>query len=141
MIRTVLKLVLWNVAFVAALAAIFLYGGRDAGDMLALLVLFVAGVWLLALGAGFARRRWSVIAVAIAAGLLFLAEAVLLALIAWSSDSFGNPGRGGDFWGGLVVSAVLSVLAVWGFLAMKLPRRAPPPRSDAATARTPDRPA
>jgi hypothetical protein len=140
-IRTLVNLVLWNVAFVAALASIFLNGGRDAGDMLALLVLFVAGVWLLVLGAGFAQRRWAVITVAVAASLFFLTEAALLALIAWSSGSLGNPGRAGEYWGGLVVASVLSVLAVWGFLAMKLPRRASPPRSDAATARTPDRPA
>jgi len=84
------------------------------------------GFALLAVGARTARRRASVIAIALAGGAMILLQTVLLYFL---SDI--SRGWGGDSFGGIpVLFGIAGVAAVSWFLRAKLPGAAPPAPGD-----------
>lgn len=110
--RTLIRLLFWNIVFVAGLAAtvagLFAIGADNAAGTTGLLLPALLGIWLLFLGGRFARRRAAVLACAAAAGLLFLLQCALLAFLIWFSQGFG--GRTDQ-------TGLFEVLLLWTVLA------------------------
>lgn len=72
-----LRIVLWNVMFVAGVAAVALSVDRAASELAGISMPYILALWLLALGARFASRRLSVIAIAVADSLLLLLQCAI----------------------------------------------------------------
>ena len=105
--RLLIRLVAWNLGFIAAFAALVVVVMRvssSAGDTMGLMLPAILAVWLLFLGALYAGRRGAVIAVAAVAGVLFAVQAALLVLLTWFSQGFG---------GRTHHTAVYEVLLLW----------------------------
>jgi hypothetical protein len=120
MTRVLPRLLLWNVGFIVCLGAIVVYADRAISDRIGLSLPYIAGVWLLLLGAGFAKKRASVIAIAVVASLLLLLQcAVFGAGILLSPYHFEHRTQ---FQLLLAAAIVTGVAFVWWFIIAKLSR-------------------
>jgi hypothetical protein len=124
-LRLLLRLFLWNAAFVACVAALAVSLDRGTSDLFGLSLPYVTGVWLLFLGARFANRRLSVIAIAIVSSLLFLLQCAVIGFaLLLSSDN-----RDSVTLLAYLIAAVLVTGAglVWWFASSKRQPGLPPP--------------
>lgn len=117
-----LRLVLWNALFIvclaAAVVALFLYAAPGIADTVGIWIPYIAGVWLLFLGARFSSRRASIIAIAVASSLLFLFQCGIFGIgIVLSPDHYQHRTQSQ-----LSLAAVLvtGVAFVWWFMNAKL---------------------
>jgi len=131
--RTLLGLLLWNAVFVVGFAVVVLFfldwypggGGRHVADYLGLAVPFIVGIWLLVLGARFARRRAAVISIAVTSGILILLQCAMLALFIWWNEGFGNRRYTTSLQLLIVLGLAIGGASVWWFWRAKLERRSP----------------
>jgi hypothetical protein len=123
--RTLLRLLLWNAAFIACVAAIAISLDRGTSDVFGLSLPYITGVWLLFLGARFASRRVSVIAIAVISSLLFLFQCVVIGFILLLSSDNRDLATQLAF----LIAAVLvtGVALVWWFTSSKRQPGLPPP--------------
>lgn len=90
-----LRLILWNAGFVvclsAAIVALAVFAEQGISDTVGIWLPYIAGIWLLFLGARFSSRRASVIGIAVIACLLFLLQCAIfgfgIMLSAWNSQA------------------------------------------------------
>jgi len=71
------RILLWNVMFIAGAASVALSVDRAASELIGISMPCIVALWLLVLGARFASRRMSVIAIAITASLLLLLQCAI----------------------------------------------------------------
>jgi hypothetical protein len=74
------KLVLWNMGFAAGFVVVVVFVNRSGSELIHLSLPYLAALWLLAVGACFAKRRISVIAVAVIASLLLLLQCAIFSI-------------------------------------------------------------
>lgn len=89
--RALAEILAWAAGLVIAVACAFLFWGKpQAGlEWLSLAIFGLASLWVLAMGALHARSRGSVVATALVAALVLLAQVALIALVwllSWESD-------------------------------------------------------
>jgi hypothetical protein len=121
------KIMLWNLMFVAGVVAVTIFVDRALSDSVGITMPYIVALWLLVVGARFANRRPSVIAIAIIAGFLLLLQcAILSGGILLSPYHFEH-----RIQMQLLLAAVITtgVPFVWWFLHAKLTqaRRSPDP--------------
>lgn len=118
---TLFRIVLWNLAFVAVLAASLATAASLRLDGIAFGLPGVFALWILGQGAKFARRHWAVIACAVVGGLLLVLQLAVFVFFAWWQHGFGNT-QSSTLWQVLVLStAIVGAIAIVGFLRTKLP--------------------
>jgi hypothetical protein len=131
------QLALLNAVFAAGLvAAVFLFAvwveayfpgaGRGVADAIGLALPGLLALWLLFLGGRYASGRAVVIACAVFAGLLVLAQCALLGLLLALSKGFG----GRTYYTPLfelllVVVPIIGIALIWRFIRVKLAPRSP----------------
>ena len=76
-ISTLLKIVLWNLVFVACITEVTVAVDQGTSSNIGICMPYIAALWLLVLGARFASRRGAVIVIAIMASLLLLFQRLL----------------------------------------------------------------
>lgn len=118
---TLLRIVLWNLAFVAVLAASLAAAASLRLDAIAFGLPGVFALWILGQGAKFARRHWTVIACAAVGGLLLMLQLAVFAFFAWWQHGLGNT-QSSTLWQVLLLSTVIvGAIVIVGFLRTKLP--------------------
>jgi hypothetical protein len=121
-IRTVIHLVLWNIGFAGAFAALVASLGSGSGDTLGVMLPAIAATWLLFLAGLYANSRGWVIG---CAGLLYTMQVLVSVFLVWFSRGFGGRGsHTGMFEFQLVVTVIAGTAMVWWFLRSKLPPHA-----------------
>ena len=127
-----IRVILWNVVFVVFLTALVFFCavwvehwfpgvGRGVSDAIGLSVPFVVGCWLLLLGAKFAKRRASVIAVAVVSSVLVLIQCALLEFFILYSQGFDNTRSTIHFELLPLLVLATGVALVWWFTSVRLP--------------------
>lgn len=131
--RVTFRIVLWSIAFVAALlAVVFAFAvwveyylppvGRHVADAIGLSVPGLIALWVLFLGSRYATRRGAVIACAVGASLLGLIQSALLALLLVWSQGFGGRTTLTPVFEVLLAAVLLTgVVLVWRFVHAKRP--------------------
>jgi len=112
------KAVLWNMAFVAAVVVVTVSIGPAGSGVIAVSMPYIAALWLLVVGARFAKKRMSIIVIAVIASLLLLLQCAVLGVgILLSPYNFEHRTQSQ-----VLLAAVLLTGAalVWWFLRAKL---------------------
>lgn len=122
--RTVLRIALWNLAFIVVLVASLAVAASLRLDLLAFGLPAVIAVWVLILGARFAHRRWAVVTCAVAGVLLLLFQIALFAFFAWWNRGFGNTRGWTESLVMVLYVAVGGAVVVGWYLVAKLRRPA-----------------
>lgn len=115
-----LKIILWNVVFVVSVVVAAISVDRGLSDSIGLSMPYTGALWLLVVGARFASKRSSVIAIAIIAGSILLVQCAILSmgiLLSPYNFEYRNQMQ-------LLLVAVITtgVLFVWWFVRAKLSR-------------------
>lgn len=113
-----LNIILWNVMFVVSVVVVAISVDRGLYDSIGLSMPYIGALWLLVVGARFASKRPSVMAIAIIAGLLLLLQCAILSMGIWLSPyNFEHRNQMQ-----LLLLAVITtgVLFVWWFTRAKL---------------------
>ena len=118
--RDFLKLILWNVVFVASVVVVALSVDRALSDFIGITMPYIGALWLLVIGAHFASKRRSVIATAIIAGLLLLGQCAIFGVEILLSQYHGEHRNQAQLL--LAVVIVTGVPLVWWFIHAKLSR-------------------
>ena len=118
---TLLRIVLWNFAFVVVLTASLATAAILRQDGIAFGLPGVCALWLLGQGARFAHRRWAMIACAGVSSLLLVLQLAVFAFLAWWQHGFGNT-QSSTLWQLLLLcTAIVGTIVTIGFLRTKLP--------------------
>lgn len=118
--QDLLKIMWWNVLFVASVVVVAISVDRDVSDFIGISMPYIGALWLLVLGTRFANKRRSVVAIAMIAGLLLLLQCAIFGVgILLSPYHFQHRNQMQ-----LLVAAVLTtgVPSLWWFLHTKLSR-------------------
>ena len=119
-ISTLLKIVLWNMGFVVCIATVAVSVDQGTASDIGICIPYIAALWLLVLGARFASRRGSVIAIAVFASVLLLLQCLLFGVgIVLSPYHLEHRTQSQH---SLAAVLVTGVAFVWWFMRAKLSR-------------------
>lgn len=118
--RTAVHVALWNIAFVLLLLAFLVTAASLHVDMAAFGLPTVFAMWLVVLGAKFARRRWAIVACAVVSVVLLVLQIAVFAFFAWWQQGFGNTGSSTGWQVLIIFVAIGGALVVGWFLRTKL---------------------
>ncbi|MFO1364754.1 MAG: hypothetical protein U1F45_20225 [Burkholderiales bacterium] len=118
--RTVVRLVLWNGGFALAILALLAVAATLRMDMLAFGLPGVFALWVVMLGAKFARRRSVIITCAVVSVFFVLIQIAVFVFFAWWQRGFGNT-QSSTEWQVLIIYVIVGGTFVIGwFLRAKL---------------------
>ena len=122
--RTVVRILAWNVALLIALAALAALAAATRAEAWIFALPAILAVWVLFQGGLFASARWAVFLCAALSALLFFLQVGVLAFIIFWNRGFASTYPANSMQVLIVFTVLAGSVAVGAFLRAKRPRQA-----------------